>query len=529
MVFAAGKLKSIALVVIGILVLAGSTLTSLRPAPASAQDPEYVPIIFVHGYVGSGAQYQSQAMRFASNGYPANYIRSFDYDSMQASLEIVGPLLDAFIDGVRAELGADQVYVAGHSLGTTVMQEYLNSSPERAARVVKYVNLDGRTAESLPGGVPTLAIWGMGDPTREIVGATNVYLPNQTHTQTVTSPESFVAQYEFFVGEPPATTDVLPEANVELAGRAVNFPYNTGWEGATLQIWEVNGLTGARIGASPQATYVLEADGAWGPFAADSSKYYEMNLIREEASDHHFYFQRFIRSDYWIRLLSVPADSPISLEEEPGPNHATMAILRYKEWWGDDPGGENDILEINGTNVINAATSPISHRPIVIHAFDKSSDGVTNLAEPDALFFALPFQTGVDIYMPAHTPPNGTICLANAPRGDESKMQVVNVPNWESSVDRISVEFTAFVREGDPPCALLPPTPTPTSTPAPTPRPSGVGGTIELPPSVVGAGSAVSDGGSGLSATAAGLTAAAIMGAIVVAASGWYLRRRSLR
>src|SRR5262245_27249105 len=33
------------------------------------------PIVFVHGATGSGAQYESQAMRFASNGYPADYIR----------------------------------------------------------------------------------------------------------------------------------------------------------------------------------------------------------------------------------------------------------------------------------------------------------------------------------------------------------------------------------------------------------------------------------------------------------------------
>ena len=355
---AAGRLKSFALAVIVVgFVLAGATWTSARPSPANA-DPAFVPIIFVHGYVGSGAQYQSQAMRFASNGYPADHIRAFDYNSLDSAPEVMRPLLDAYIDSVRAELGASQVYIAAHSLGTTVMQDYLNSSPERAARVAKYVNLDGRTAESLPGGVPTLAIWGMGDPTRTIVGATNVSLPNQTHTQTVSSPESFAAQYEFFTGSPPATTDVLPEANVQLAGRAVNFPYNSGWDGATLEIWEVNGATGARSGSSPQATYVLGPSGAWGPFAADSSKYYEMNLIRAGASPHHFYFQKFIRSAYLLRLLSVPADSPISTQEEPGPNHATVAIVRYKEWWGDDPGGQNDILEISGTNVINAGHGP---------------------------------------------------------------------------------------------------------------------------------------------------------------------------
>ncbi|MDI6858064.1 MAG: alpha/beta hydrolase [Dehalococcoidia bacterium] len=518
----AGRLKALALaVIIGVFALLGTALASTAPQPANA-DAEFVPIVFVHGFVGSGAQYQSQAMRFASNGYPADHISAFDYNSLDSSPEVMRPLLDAYIDSVRTKFDADCVHIAAHSLGTTVMLDYLNSAPERAARVCKYVNLDGRTADALPGGVPTLAIWGMGDPTRQIVGATNVYLPNQTHTEAVTSPESFAAQYEFLTGHSPTTLDILPEANVELAGRAVNFPLNSGWDGATLEIWEVDGTTGARIGGSPQATYVLGADGAFGPFAADGSKYYEMVLRREYAMDHHFYFQRFIRSNYLIRLLSLPPDSPISAQEEPGPNHATIAILRYKEWWGDDPGGENDILEINGTNVINAATCPISHRPIVIHAFDNNSDGVTDLSAPDEFFFALPFQTGVDIVMPATTPPNGTICLANAPRGDEGHMQVVNVPNWESSHDRISVEFTDYVREGDPPCAPPPtptatPTPKPTATPGPTPTPhatpSGVGGTVRLPPAGLVADFATSSQGSGptagtWAALAVGLSAA---------------------
>lgn len=526
----AGRLKALVLAaIIGGFALMGAALTSTSPAPANA-DAEFVPIIFVHGFVGSGAQYQSQAMRFASNGYPADHIRAFDYNSLESAPEVMRPLLDAYIDGVRTELGADCVYIAAHSLGTTVMLDYLNSSPERAARVCKYVNLDGRSADALPGGVPTLAIWGMGDPTREIVGATNVYLPNQTHTQAVTSPESFAAQYEFLVGHPPATLDVEPEANVELAGRAVNFPYNSGWEGATLEIWEVDGTTGARIGSSPQATYVLGADGAFGPFAADGSKYYEMVLIREGASRHHFYFQRFIRSNYLLRLLSLAPDSPISAQEEPGPNHATIAILRYKEWWGDDPGGENDILEINGTNVINAATSPISHRPIVIHAFDNNSDGVTELAAPDDFFISLPFQTGVDIFMRATTPPDGTICLANAPRGDVSKMQVVNVPNWESAHDRMSVEFTDYVREGDPPCAPPPsPTATPTPKPTATPQatPSGVGGTVRLPPAGLAVGPATRSEGPGPTAGTCAALAMGLSAAFVVLGAGALgLRRR---
>ena len=43
-------------------------------APGRSLDPSYYvdpkPIIFVHGFSGSGAQYETQALRWASNGYP---------------------------------------------------------------------------------------------------------------------------------------------------------------------------------------------------------------------------------------------------------------------------------------------------------------------------------------------------------------------------------------------------------------------------------------------------------------------------
>ena len=35
------------------------------------------PMVFVHGYTGSAQQFEWQAMRFASNGYPQKYLNVF--------------------------------------------------------------------------------------------------------------------------------------------------------------------------------------------------------------------------------------------------------------------------------------------------------------------------------------------------------------------------------------------------------------------------------------------------------------------
>ena len=191
----------------GLVLAAALVAASFAASPAHAVRP----MIFVHGGSGSGAQFESQAMRYASNGYPADYIRVHEYDSLfgLASQAQVVAALDVLVDQVIAETGTDKVDLLGHSLGTLISQTYL-SAPARAAKIAHYVNIDGATAAAPPGGVPTLAIWGAGSPARQIVGAENVYLPNQTHVQSATSPESFAAQYEFLNGAPPATTTSCP-------------------------------------------------------------------------------------------------------------------------------------------------------------------------------------------------------------------------------------------------------------------------------------------------------------------------------
>src|SRR5207302_2316016 len=99
----------------------------------------------------------------------------------------------------------------GHSLGTKLMQDYLNSSPQRAANVAHYVNIDGQTASSPPGGVKTLALWATKGPTaatpgRSITGAKNVTISDTTHVQCATDSRSFWWMYKFFTGKAPKTT-----------------------------------------------------------------------------------------------------------------------------------------------------------------------------------------------------------------------------------------------------------------------------------------------------------------------------------
>jgi hypothetical protein len=273
---------------------------TFNPLPAGAAPTSY-PIVFVHGSAGSALQFQTQAKRFASNGYPVKLIEAHEYDSTFAlnTMDQVWAGLDARITRLLGESGKPRVDLLAHSLGTFVVQGYLNSSPERAARVAHYVNLDGRTATAQPGGVPTLAIWGEGDPARAIVGATNVALPDQGHTQTVTSPESFAHIYGFFTGRQPRTTQIRAEHQVQLSGRAVLFPQNAGVTDGALEVYELDAFGGRRHRV---ATAQLAGDGSWGPIKGKGDVRYEFAIVRAGAPTHHFYFQPLLRSDRMIRL-----------------------------------------------------------------------------------------------------------------------------------------------------------------------------------------------------------------------------------
>jgi dienelactone hydrolase len=438
------SIRTGALVAVLAFVLGGTVAAGAPVATAGLQARR--PIVFVHGSTGSGAQFETQARRFASNGYDDKSIATLDYDSTFGSetTDDVYTRLDGIIEGLLEQSnGADQVDLLGHSLGTRLMQEYLRSSPERAVRVAHYVNLDGFPSGDPPGGVPTLAIWGRGDPARQVVGAENVRFDDQTHTQTVTSTETFEEIYEFFNDKAPKTTKIVPEADgsAALSGRAVLFPQNLGVDNGELEIYEVDDKTGARLSKRPVATFPLRGTGQWGPFEGRGDQRYEFVIVRDGAALHHLYYEPFLRDDRWIRLLTSPPGTGIGALIKTSEASSALVMQRYKEWWGDQ-GDESDVLEINGDDVLNPANAPIDKRAIGVFLFDEEGDGATDLSAPIPVLAALPFITGADVFIPS--PPGGkdTISVRSTPRGGKGKVVRLDVPAWPSSTDRISVQLS---------------------------------------------------------------------------------------
>jgi pimeloyl-ACP methyl ester carboxylesterase len=400
------------------------------------------PIIFVHGSSGSAQQFETNFQRLSSNGFPQARMYAFEYDTSRTdNTAEINAALDTFVARVRSETGAAQVDVLAHSRGTLQMHSWLGSSQQRADQVDDYVNYDGRTSTSPPGGRRTLAIWGEGSQTREIGGAQNSYFPNLAHTETVTSAATFPVVYEFLFGHPPLTTDVVPEPSgrATLAGRVLLFQENVAPTGARLEIWRVDPATGARLDQTPRYATDIGADGAFGPFAGTTTERYEIAVVRTRTQ--HFYFQPFRRNDHFLRLNLSREGQGLETLIETGPNHSVISNVRNREWWADqgEP-AQNDRLQVNGADVLNGTLAPRSRRVIATFLFDDNSDRVTNLSAVVPPFGSLPFLTAGDVYLPADPQADGTLSLSMTPRGG-GHAQSANVPDWPSSTDGISVQW----------------------------------------------------------------------------------------
>jgi pimeloyl-ACP methyl ester carboxylesterase len=414
------------------------------------------PLLFVHGTAGSASQYQTQAQRFASNGYPLELIHAYEYSTDglvavgAAASGALSPSLDAFIDGLLEAHDADQVYIACHSLGTRVCTHYLGD-PERAAKIAGYIGIDGQTAESCPGDVPCMGVFV--NPAGQ-VGDVNTHLPDEAHVQVATSAASFLGQFEFLTGVEALRTEILPSGETaRISGRAVYFPANSGAEGTTLEIWPVNPDTGHRQGDAPLETADIGADGHWGPFDLDPQAHYEFRLVRPERSDHHFYRPPFVRDNHFVRMNTSRAGSAIEQNTHAGPDHASLVVSREMEWWTSKETG-NDVLEIATTSpqwgdqaAVNGLEQMTANTNIGLHFHDAEGTPAVSTLELLEYFDAQVFQSGADVYMPATTPPDGTITLSLTPRGNEDAIQVIRVPNWASEAHRISVMFDDYSQD----------------------------------------------------------------------------------
>ncbi len=430
--------------------LSAAMLSLAAASGAGASTFERRPVLFVHGVESAGSNFASQEMRFESNGYPHAWVEAIDYNSLAAAAENyngeVEEQIEKAIAALKQRSGKSQVVVVGHSEGTKVMYHYLAESAKAAEHrksVAAYVNIDGQ--EKNPG-VRTLAVWAersgpTGPEGRHMEGAENVTMPDMTHVQSATSAQTFIQIYKFFRGTLPGHDIVAQKDKIQLAGKALEFPQNTGLAGDTVEVWPLN-FNGERTTKTPTASFPItdgtEAGGAWGPVSAKAGQRYEFALVKPDAKTLHVYMEPFVRSDYDIRLLG---SIPIEAETGKFPGSSGAVMIRYKEYWGNEP-GQNDELLVNGLEVCTPSLCPWEKKVNAFFAFNWEGKEESTLNEEPALS-KLPFIQAAQVYIPAHEPPNATVSYQLNSRGGGG-LRTLNVPNWEGVTNQAQIFWNDF-------------------------------------------------------------------------------------
>ncbi len=293
--------------------------TGPDPTPSPTCDTTRLPVVFVHGFLGSGDTYAGQAQRFSSNGYCPERLFAFDWNSL-GEREAALLELDAFIDEVLSNTGASQVDLAGHSAGGSLSYEYLGDAG-RAAKVAHYAHLaSGRQngAAGHNGNIPTINIYSTDDlvvESGDIPGAQNKAYAGLDHYQAATAPETFEAMFVFFNdGERPEELNIVRQDAPAISGKVLTFGENQPVEDALVTVYRVDPATGRRADVAPSATFITDAEGSWGPLVADPEAYYEFFVEPDGAENRpvHYYREPFRHSNPLTYLRTLPPPGSIA-------------------------------------------------------------------------------------------------------------------------------------------------------------------------------------------------------------------------
>jgi len=262
------------------------------------------------------------------------------------------------------------------------------------------------------------------------------------HVAVLTDVKSFSAMYELFNGGAPKTTDVVPESHPVVSGFYKNFSDNTPHAGITLQIYQVNPDTGARLHDTPDYEFTTAEDGAWGPFVADPTARYEFFAPEagEPPSDgapgrpQHTYRAEFKRSTHLMYLKALPTlgsfAANIIAGKIPYTDDQSGFILQngHRAMISkDDPGGHGqDSLTMDGDELLRADVAPEALQLVALFGFDNGQDPYTPITTVSSPFFL----SSVQISLPTTDQTPVAIGLNGT---------TIHIPRWKSDTEGSSL------------------------------------------------------------------------------------------
>lgn len=362
---------------------------------------EKLPIVFVHGFLGSGDTYSTQFQRFIANGYLPSQLNVFDWNSVGAKNNTIH-LLDSFITKVLAKTGASSVNLVGHSAGGGVGYGYLNN-PERALNVANYVHI-GSSKQTKPAGINgqinTLNIYSLGDKvvkSGDIPGALNVQQKESDHYEVATSEASFWSMFHFFNPTITNQQKVKIKKQPIIAGKACLMGENTPLVNASVEVYPIQLNKGIRMDSKPIVEFKTDEQGNWGPFKAQAAVAYE--FVLKPASGQrtvHYFHEPFTSDDPLVYLRALPKSGMTALLLNTLPATDQQTVLAIFSSNRAVIAGR-DSLTIDGLNLSSSAISPASKTAIANFIFENGDGNSTGNLIPS--FKAVPFMNGIDFLL----------------------------------------------------------------------------------------------------------------------------------
>jgi len=391
------------------------------------------PIIFVHGFLGSGDNYADMVQRFLQNGYCPEKLALLDWNGVGMDVNGGVRALSARVDELIAGSGFTSVDLVGHSMGGFVGANYVNITGN-AAKIAHYLHAASNPYTAFPAGLKVRSISSPADTVAgftDVPGVDNREIPGADHMQVISKAEAFAQAYEFFNdGAQPVTTTIsAQEEKLRLEGKAVSLGDNLPLAGARIEIFPVDPATGERTAAKPEACFLADAEGKWGVFGAEKLTYYEMALTTADGRTIHYYRQPFRRSQpaVYLRGLGQADSSLTALITSIVPYNDNMSIMILFASNQAIYSGR-DTASVDGHDLATPELSSPAQSSIAYFLSDENLNGVSDYTQ--SALSAMNFLADLDYYIPVV--PRSSVRF-------EVNGSILNIPNWKSDTEGVSL------------------------------------------------------------------------------------------
>ncbi len=398
------------------------------------KNPEFLPVVMVHGVLASGDTYAKPAMLFESNGYDQALLNVFDWNSLAGSNAAAINALDVFIDKVLALSGKDQVYLIGHSAGGGLAYTYCTVAG-RASKVKKYIHL-ASNPQNKPAGpngeIPTLNIYSKGDKVvngNDITGAQNVLFEDLDHYQVATSEKSFEKIFSFLLSGVIANPVITRQAEPFVSGRVITLGENKAVQNVTVKVYEVSGLKGDR-NQNPVYVFQPDQEGNFGPLKLNPDLFHEFEVTSPDPEFRtlHYYREPIIRDNKFVYLRTFPPNSSLAgilLSNLPkDDDQAVVAVFSANQAVING----RDSLSVQNIDLATPNLCSPQNSTIAMFLYD-NGDKISS-GSAHAAFSFIPFLKGADIY-------NGTPCSETIPIKLNGKIR--GVKNFKSASEGVVI------------------------------------------------------------------------------------------